>query len=220
MSKSFNRAICLAVIMIMILAAAFAFPGNAYAEYSAGDPCYEMAKELTPAAFEYLDEVYLEKFPELGLRAMYMAPQDKAEIKTLADRITSGYSEDMAKAQAIVQWIRASIEYNENCSPYPMDVFHDRQGNCMGESILASQLMRMEGIPAVAVDGWIVDTTIITREQLFDDFYYEGHAWIYAHIGGEWVMFDPLWHGNTPITDRDYMSLHYFINSIDGVVIT
>ena len=220
MSKSFNRAICLAVIMIMILAAAFAFPGNAYAEYSAGDPCYEMAKELTPAAFEYLDEVYLEKFPELGLRAMYMAPQDKAEIKTLADRITSGYSDDMAKAQAIVQWIRASIEYTDNCSPYPMDVFHDRQGNCMGEAILASQLMRMKGIPAVPVDGWIVDTTIITREQLFDDFMYNGHAWIYAHIGGEWVMFDPLWHGNTPITDRDYMSLHYFINSIEGVVIT
>ena len=33
-------------------------------------------------------------------------------------------------------------------------------------------------------------------------------------------MFDPLWSGSCPITDREFMASHYYVNTIETVAIT
>ena len=219
MNRTVNKRIFIILICFMMLATSFMYPVNAYAD-TYDEPCYEMAVKLTDAAFEYMDEIYVEKFPELGLRPLYMDPLSETELRTLAEKTTSGKANDLAKAKAIVNWIRSSIEYTYNLPPYPTDVFRNRKGDCMGMAQLGSQLMRLIGIPAVAVDGWRADTRIITQTQLFNDLVFEGHAWIYAYIGGDWLMFDPLWSGDCPITDREFMASHYYVNTIEAVAIT
>ena len=176
---------------------------------------YDMSHDLTESVYDYLDEIYIEKYPELGLRFKYGAPKDRQVLQTLADQITAGMTDDMAKAKAIVRWVRTNITYGD-ASPYPIDTFRYRRGVCFNYALLASQLMRLEGIPSVLVDGARGNMRTVDAANLRKT----GHAWLYSHINGEWVAFDPLWTGDEALTDREYLSTFYLINTIEGIFIT
>jgi len=176
---------------------------------------HDMSHDLTEAVYDYLDEIYIEKYPEMGLRFKYGAPKDRQELQALADQITQGMTDDMAKAKAIVRWVRTNITYGD-ASPYPIDTFRNRTGVCFNYALLASQLMRLEGIPSVLVDGARGNMRTVDAANLRRT----GHAWLYSHINGEWVAFDPLWTGDEPLTDREYLSTFYLINTIEGTFIT
>ena len=74
---------------------------------------HDMSHDLTEAVYDYLDEIYIEKYPEMGLRFKYGAPKDRQELQALADQITQGMTDDMAKAEAIVRWVRTNITYGD-----------------------------------------------------------------------------------------------------------
>ena len=209
--KGYKKLLCCILAFTMVMTAGFFGDGKAFADdtFSFYD---NWTLDVTNAVYDYLNEVYIEKYPEMGLRFRYGAPADRADLQNLADSITDGMTDDMEKAKAIARWVKAGIEY-ENGSPFPIDTFRNRVGVCLNYSLLASQLMRLEGIPSVMVDGYRGNMKTVEYSNLKNS----GHAWLYAYINGDWVMFDPLWFGGIPITDREYQATWYYINTIEGI---
>ena len=223
MKKSLSRLMCMALAFMMVFTASFvALPGLQDAVYADDLSFYdEMSVGLTNGVYGYLDEVYLDRYPEMGLRYKYGSDEEKAELQTLTDSIVQGKTSDMEKAQAICRWVRASLTYDtDGYSPFPIDTFRSRRGVCLNYAVLASTLIRLAGIPSVVVDGYRGDLKTVSASNLR----YAGHAWLYAHIGDEWVMFDPLWYGGSPFTDtpenREFLASWYLISTIEGIFIT
>ncbi len=221
MTLKLKRILCFLVIFTFILLPGIALPDKAYAE-SGDEPAIWLTKLITPATYDYLDEIYIEKYPEMGLRFKYGSETEKAELETLADQIVSGLSDesDMAKARATINWVRASIKYGDG-SPFPYDTLRNRQGVCLNYALLASQLLRLEGIPSVVCDGYRADMETLSYNELNTKYRYQlGHAWLFAYIDDEWILFDPLWTKDLPVTDKEEIAKHYLIISIEGIVMT
>lgn len=172
--------------------------------------------EITPQRvedhFRYLNEVYVEEYPEAALVVDVADAEDRAVLKKLAQIITDGCTTNTEKANAIDAWLRGSIEYDVDASAYANDTFYNLTGNCLSYANLMQVLLRSLGIPAVVGDGWRGDMKTNTVE-LFD---YEGHAWCFVYLEGEWVLYDPLWIvGGT--TDRDYIAEWIYLDTVEFV---
>ena len=172
--------------------------------------------EITPQrvedTFQYLDEMYVRKHPEAALSVYTGTEADREVLKTLAQKITAGCRTNTEKANAIDNWLRANIEYDVNTSAFASDTFYRRAGNCLSYANLMQFLLRSLGIPAVVGDGWRGNMSTNT----VDLFNYEGHAWCFVLLDGEWVMYDPLWlTGGT--TDREYMAKWVYFDNVEFV---
>ena len=73
-------------------------------------------------------------------------------------------------------------------------------------------LIRSLGIPAVVGDGWRGDM----KESTVDLFNYEGHAWCFVYLEGEWVLYDPLWI-SCGTTDREYIAEWIYLDTVEFV---
>lgn len=180
------------------------------------DLCYQYTPQMTDNTFRYLDEIYISKYPAMGLRFRSGTDADRQRLQKLSDQITQGCTTDLQKAQAIAAWMKRNVRYVESSSNfYAMDVFYGREGNCAGYAILMEALLRLEGIPAVWGDGFRMETQKVTVERMQNTF--AGHAWCFAYIGGQWMLFDPLWEGEKGLTDRAYIAKNYFLDTVDQI---
>ena len=162
--------------------------------------------------FRYLDEVYVELHPEAALVVNTGDHRDQEVLKTLAETITKGCTTPTEKANAIDRWLYRNIYYDVNTSAYAYDAFYNRTGNCLSYANLMQFLLRSLGIPAVVGDGWRGDM----KKSTVDLFNYEGHAWCFVYLEGEWVLYDPLWI-NCGTTDRDYMAKNIYFDTVEFV---
>ena len=172
--------------------------------------------DITPQrvadTFAYLDEHYVQNHPEQALMVYTGTAEDRENLLKLAETITAGCTTDTEKADAIGSWIFRNIYYDVNTSAYASDTFYRREGNCLSYANLMMFLLRSLGIPAVVGDGWRGDM----KTSTVDLFNYEGHAWIFVLLNGEWVLYDPLWiSGGT--TDRDYMAEWIYFDCVEVV---
>ena len=179
---------------------------------SAEGTMYDSTVRLVEDTFRYLDEIYLRQYPELGLRFTYGTVRDREELAALADSITADCATDLEKAEAVNDWLAANIYYEVGASAFPNDTYRTGEGNCLSYALLMQTLLRLEGIPAVMGDGWRGDMTTATS----DLFGTEGHAWCFAHVGGEWVLYDPLWLADGT-TDRDYMAKNMYFGTVEFI---
>ena len=162
--------------------------------------------------FVYLDEHYVKNHPEQALDFYTGTAEDRANLKKLAETITSGCKTAKEKADAIGKWISGNITYDVMTSAYASDTCYRREGNCLSYANLMMFLLRSLGIPAVVGDGWRGDM----KEMGAELFNMEGHAWIFVRLDGQWVLYDPLWlDGGT--TDRDYMAEHIYFDTVEFV---
>lgn len=172
--------------------------------------------EVTPQrvedTFRYLDEFYLEKHPEAALMVYTADEEDRQVLKTLSEIITKDCKTDREKADAIADWVDWNIVYDVNTSAYANDTFYTRTGNCMSYANLMQYLMRFAGIPAVVGDGWRGNM----KECGTELFEHEGHAWCFAHVDGQWMMYDPLWL-DEPTNDREYMAQWIYFENVEYV---
>ena len=172
--------------------------------------------EITPQRvedhFAYLDEVYVERYPEAALVVNTGDHRDQEALKTLAETITAGCTTNTEKANTIDRWIYRNIYYDINTSAYAYDTFYNRTGNCLSYANLMQFLLRSLGIPAVVGDGWRGDMKTSTVEL----FNYEGHAWCFVYLEGEWVLYDPLWI-SCGTTDRDYIAEWIYLDTVEFV---
>ena len=177
------------------------------------DGClYDITPQRVEDHFRYLDEVYVERHPEAALVVNTGDHRDQEVPKELAEAITEGCTTPTEKANAIDRWLYRNIYYDPNTSAYAYDAFYNRTGNCLSYANLMQFLLRSLGIPAVVGDGWRGDM----KESTVDLFNYEGHAWCFVYLEGEWVLYDPLWI-NCGTTDRDYIAEWIYLDTIEFV---
>lgn len=182
----------------------------------AGTSCYTATPKITDATENYLTKFYIEDYPEMGLQMNYGSVTDRKVLTTLADKITANCDTKKEKANAIAEWTARNIKYKsflDGTQTFPIDVFYERTGNCLGYSLFISQLMRSEGIPAVMCAGERGDMkNVLTLENSSSI----GHAWVMAYFNGKWHLYDPIY-GEYNVTDKTYISKWYFTKDIEGI---
>ncbi len=204
-----KKAISVFLALVMLIAA---FPLSVFAVEK---PAIAMTPKITDAAYDYLDEIYIEKYPELGLEFSFGTDADKAVLKKLCDVITKDCKTDEEKAQAVARWTDRNVRYRSYLADtyyFPIDVFYYRTGNCLGVGLLISQLLRLAGVPAVFCAGSRGDmrSFIDLADREID------HGWVMVYYNGTWNLFDPLF-DVFGTSDRNFISDWYFIDFIEGV---
>ncbi len=184
-----------------------------YTRPAYGGKLIKITPQRVEDTFAYLEEHYEKNHPEQALMVYTGTAEDRQVIKTLAETITAGCKTAKQKADAIDAWMDRNIYYDVQTSAYASDTFYRREGNCLSYANLMMFMLRSLGIPAVIGDGWRGDM----KTSTVDLFNYEGHAWIFVLLNGEWVLYDPLWlNGGT--TDRDYMAENIYFDTVEFVV--
>ena len=135
-----KRILSFILSIILILSV---WPGTSV---SAESPyAYTVTPQLTKATIDYLNEIYVKKYPQLGLEFMYGGDADKASLKQLADVITKGCTTSEDKAIAISYWARQNLKYQSILSMevpyYPMDVWRQKYTNCLGYALMMTCLL-------------------------------------------------------------------------------
>ena len=178
------------------------------------DACYLYTPQIVEDTYRYLNEVYIEKYPELGLRFEHGTGTDQRIMTAFAQQITAGCSTDAEKVAAIVGWIVDNIIYKEDTTAYSYDVLYEGYGNCLGKAMLMQDLCRVLGIPAVASDGVRGDMKSLSVEALHK--VKEGHAWCFVYIDEEWILYDPTW-GVNPYTNLEDVAEIFYIDMVGGI---
>ncbi len=178
--------------------------------------CIVATPAITDATYEYLNEIYIEKFPDFALEYSFGSERDKNTLKTLADSITVGLKDDKQKVDAIVNWVDENIEYmsfdSGEAEHFAIDTYYAQKGNCVGISQLIVQLCRLVGIRAVMCIG----SRGNMKEYVTMDSRVMDHAWAMIYYNNDWNLYDPLF-SVRGTADRDFISTWYFTDIIEGV---
>jgi len=133
-----------------------------------------------------LPEIQVGKLPPEVLH--YLMPTrycESDELLRLAMRSFGQCEPGHARVQAIVDWIKAEVEYvpgSTGPTTTATDILLSRAGVCRDFSHLGISLCRAMNIPARIVSAY----AIFNDPQEEPDF----HAIFEAYLGGRWVMFD------------------------------
>lgn len=203
------------ILMISVMFGIFlAAPKVQAAELTNDSYCYAITPELTTAAYQYLNDIYVDRYPTFGTEFLYGSEADQAVLQKLNQAVTSGISGKKEQAEAIAKWVKRNIKYDTDTSQFPIDVFYNRAGDCQGYALLMAQLMRMSGIPAVPCSGWRGDMAGVLKLGTYSNM--TGHAWVMAYLDGDWYLYDPLF-DVCACADQDFIAKWYFINYMDGI---
>lgn len=117
------------------------------------------------------------------------------DIIALAERITEGLTDDLARARAINRWVAKNIWYDNDSLAVINDpddrsfrdqnakfVLDNKLAVCEGYSNLTVALLRAVDIPADTVSGNNNDPV--------------GHIWLRAYVNDRWINMDPTWDSN------------------------
>ena len=142
----------------------------------------------------------------------------RAEVKSLADRITRQYSSPYQKARAIERHLENNYLFfyeggdQWEVTPFGRDpilwfLFDKKHGTSPTFSSAFVVLARAAGIPARVVSGWVVAQTSETQTVYSD----QAHQWAEVAFDGlGWVTFDP-----TP-PSRSALSRAGALEGVDG----
>ncbi len=198
------------ILALVLMITAFPFSVAADGEYA-----ITMTPAITNATYSYLNEIYVEKFPELALEFSFGTAADKEVLQKLSDILTADCKTDKEKADAVVGWADRNVTYKsyvETTYYFPIDVFYYRTGNCLGLGLFISQVLRLAGVPAVFCAG--------TRGDMKDYIFLENreidHGWVMVYYNGTWNLYDPLFEV-FGTSDREFISRWYFTDFIEGV---
>lgn len=130
-------------------------------------------------------------------------------MKTTADRVISGCSNDYKKCEALYQWVMEHMTYVENTvENEAVDAYNTGKGVCFGYANLLTAMLRLEGIPAVTITGGVFNQGNYFTYEPSD--YYSGsdmgaHAWTLCYFDGKWHYLDPTW--DDEFTTRNWFDL-------------
>lgn len=126
---------------------------------------------------------------------------DPGEIKKTVDSLIKNKKSDREKIQAIYQWVRTNISYDEqrwktyrtiNFRDRSVDsTFYLRKGICMDFARLTCYMASLAGIKCEVVYGFgKYDEWAFFRPP--DEL---RHAWNAVYIDNKWLFMDPTWAG-------------------------
>ncbi len=207
-------------LLMMLLVCSMLF-GSAsvettYAKVAPGEKSmYDvLTPKLTKAAFDYMNDVYVKRYPKLGLRLKYGTKKDQDVIRTLALKVTKGCKTNQEKTDKIAHWIRENILYKGGTSAYAIDTFYERKGNCVSDSELMKDMLRSLGIPAVVADGFYADMKEVPAYGEIN-----GHSWCYAYIDGTWKLYDIVYK-KYGWSNQNEIAKYYYHEWIEGTFLT
>ncbi len=111
-------------------------------------------------------------------------PSNDPEIRSLAQNITAGETDDFKKLARLMQWVHNYIVYDESYAGKYLDaktILRVRHGVCVEYSTLFVTLARSLGYPARFVGG-----------IAYGDKGPTGHMWVEVYVG-RGIPFDPTW---------------------------
>lgn len=128
---------------------------------------------------------------------------DDPKIIEKAEEITDGIKDDRKKAKAIYEYVSKNVEYDVekfkrdefNLDDSAISTLESGIGICQDYTFLTTALLRSIDVESRYVEGYAGGR----------------HAWVEAHIGGEWIVMDPTWGAGyvdgdefTPKYNEDY----------------
>ena len=179
--------------------------------------------EVTPLAFDatidYLNEIYLDKYPELGLEPAFGGGQDWKVLQALVDSIIVNCTSDEEKAMAIAGWIQENIEYmgdkEGDAYGHPIDIYYNKHAINSGFAQLMTELLRFAGIPAASCSGYTEDESGFALIPI-DTEAWDGNAWTMAYYDDAWHLYDIVF-GVLGATDSAWISERYYFSNVDWV---
>lgn len=145
--------------------------------------------------------------------------EDMENIRTKAEEITAGISDDYHKAKAIYEWVCANITYDSSTSgnsqnQLPQTVLETKKAMCDGYAQITQALLISIDIPCAFIVGYSPGNSadyLSDDSSLFNS--YSNHAWNAAYIDERWVLIEPTW-GNQ--VTNNHMLLGDFDTHLDA----
>jgi transglutaminase-like putative cysteine protease len=129
---------------------------------------------------------------------LQLPPDLSPRIAELADEIAGNRLTPYDKAEALTDWLRTNITYNEHISAPPVDVdpleyflYNSREGYCNYYASALVVMLRTQGIPARIVAGY-AQGTYLEDQGVYRVYSDDSHTWVevfFPHYG--WVEFEP-----------------------------
>lgn len=120
---------------------------------------------------------------------------DRFALQRLVREAVGGVRDPLGRAQALERFLQTRFTYSTSITaplradPVEWFLFTSRQGHCEFFASAMVLLLRVEGIPARLQTGFAGGQSLGGGEYLLRDA--NAHAWVLAHIGGRWLIFDP-----------------------------
>jgi len=150
-------------------------------------------------------------------------PEDlDPRLKPLADELFASAATSRAKIEAVVAFFAANFTYSMNIEvprgeePLPYFLLTHRQGHCEYFATAATILLRMGGVPARYINGFVT-----AERNTFGGYWIarnkDAHAWLEAYddAKGEWITVEPTVAAGLP-TGETYQS-GWFSAALDYV---
>lgn len=131
-------------------------------------------------------------------RYLQLPPTISPQVVELAESIASPYATRFEKADALTNWLRTNITYDETAEAPPEDVdplehflFESKQGYCNYYASALAVMLRSQGIPARIAAGytrgeWLPDLGV---RRVYST---NSHTWVEVFFPGfGWIEFEP-----------------------------
>ncbi|GAG47598.1 unnamed protein product, partial [marine sediment metagenome] len=132
--------------------------------------------------------------------------RDNPLLIDLSQRLVNTEDNPIQKAKKIITWISDNIDYNGNLPAQEKGAlwaYTNLEGDCSEFSSLMVTLLRIQGIPARKVTGFLVSTDPDIRPKFGDRWTFStnedatnilAHAWVEYYIPNiGWIACDPTW---------------------------
>jgi len=140
--------------------------------------------------------------------------RDDSSLISLSHSIVHPNDTEVEKAEKICNWVSDYLIYDETLleEKGALWAYTNQRGDCSEYSSLMITLLRIQGIPARKVVGFVISTSASTRPKVGNtwNFYdnnegtnFLGHAWMEYYVPKiGWIACDPTWHKVTNYFNR------------------
>ncbi len=141
--------------------------------------------------------------------------RDNSSLISRSDSIVSIGDNPIEKTEKIYNWVSNYLTYNDDMPLQEIGAlaaYNQRQGDCSEFSSLMVTLLRIQGIPARKVTGFLISNDPSTRPKAGNSWTFNvnqldtnilGHAWVEYYVSDVgWIACDPTWHQSANYFNR------------------
>ena len=143
----------------------------------------------------------------LYLKSSLYVETHQPELVRLAKQLKG--ADNITTARNVLQWIKNNIKHAgyTKGSRGALYAFQSRKGDCTEFMYLYAALMRINGIPARNVGGYVYKEDRVIKPEDY-------HNWVEIYLDGKWHVIDP-YNGKYIVAQEDYLTFHYLDVSTD-----
>jgi transglutaminase-like putative cysteine protease len=150
-----------------------------------------------PISYDVLSQTTAARTEAVPGGSFLQLPDVNPRISELAERATEGIQDPLQKARSLERFLRGKYRYALDGLPIDVEdplstfLFDTQQGNCEYFASALAVMLRIVGIPARVVNGYLggewnpYGEYFLVRQS-------DAHSWVEAHVpGAGWTTFDP-----------------------------